>query len=185
MVENTSSIEMTQKKYSDKLYVFDKEEVSLSVVSEPVVDYSNPLFEDQDTEEDKERIRQHKQNTEANLDTEPWQEKCFSHPEKTIRLATSFSGIGAIEHAFQRLGLKHEIVFAGDIEPKCKQSYFANYKITEEQWHSDIHELDATPYLGKVDLFVGGAPCQAFSMVGKRRGFDDTRGTLCNLTKAA
>ncbi|MGM9864566.1 MAG: DNA cytosine methyltransferase, partial [Lepagella sp.] len=107
-----------------------------------------------------------------------WRDLGFSHPERKIRLATSFSGIGAIEHAFQRLGLNFEIVFAGDIDEKCRQSYFANYHIKEEQWHSDIHSLDATPYLGKVDLFVGGAPCQAFSMVGKRKGFEDTRGTL-------
>ena len=125
-----------------------------------------------------EQVRQKIQNTPNNLDKEPWSEKAFSHPERTIRLATSFSGIGAIEHAFDRLGLNHEIVFAGDIEPKCKKSYFANYPIEESQWHNDIHELDATPYKGKVDLFVGGAPCQAFSMVGKRRGFEDTRGTL-------
>lgn len=98
--------------------------------------------------------------------------------KRKIRLATSFSGIGAIEHAFQRLGLNFEIVFAGDIDDKCKKSYFANYHITEERWHSDIRELDATTFLGKVDLFVGGAPCQAFSMVGKRKGFEDTRGTL-------
>ncbi len=107
-----------------------------------------------------------------------WRDLEFSHSERKIRLATSFSGIGAIEHAFQRLGLNFEIVFAGDIDEKCKKSYFANYHITEEQWHSDIHQLDATPFLGKVDLFVGGAPCQAFSMVGKRKGFEDTRGTL-------
>lgn len=107
-----------------------------------------------------------------------WRDLEFSHPERTIRLATSFSGIGAIEHAFQRLGLKHDIVFAGDIDDKCKKSYFANYHICESQWHSDIHTFDATPYKGKVDLFVGGAPCQAFSLVGKRKGFDDTRGTL-------
>lgn len=107
-----------------------------------------------------------------------WRDLGFSHPERKIRLATSFSGIGAIEHAFQRLGLNFEIVFAGDIDEKCRQSYFANYHIKEEQWHSDIHSLDATPYLGKIDLFVGGAPCQAFSMVGKRKGFEDTRGTL-------
>lgn len=112
------------------------------------------------------------------LSTENWVEKEFSAPNKTVRLATSFSGIGAIEQAFQRLGLKHEIVFAGDIDAKVKESYFANYKITEDNWHTDIHDLDATKYKGKVDILVGGAPCQAFSMVGKRKGFDDTRGTL-------
>lgn len=120
------------------------------------------------------------QNSAANLDIDgiSWVLRGFSHPERTIRLATSFSGIGAVEHAFQRLGLKHQIVFAGDIDAKCKQTYFANYQISEEQWHTDIHEFDATPFLGKVDIFVGGAPCQAFSMVGKRGGFEDTRGTL-------
>ncbi len=107
-----------------------------------------------------------------------WTDKKDSFPNRTVRLATSFSGIGAIEHAFERLGIKHQIVFAGDIEPKCKQAYFANYNITEDRWHTDIHNFDATPYRGQVDLFVGGAPCQAFSMVGKRRGFEDTRGTL-------
>ena len=111
-------------------------------------------------------------------DNNCWANRVFSHPEKKIRLATSFSGIGAIEQAFLRLGLNFEIVFAGDIDAKCKQSYFANYDITEEQWHSDIHSMDAKPYLGKVDIFVGGAPCQAFSVVGKRKGFEDTRGTL-------
>lgn len=106
-------------------------------------------------EELKELYRRQIQNTPANLDKEPWTEKAFSHPERTIRLATSFSGIGAIEHAFKRLGLNCEIVFAGDIDPKCKQSYFANYDIREEQWHDDIHSFDAKPYKGKVDLFVG------------------------------
>lgn len=43
-----------------------------------------------------------------------------------------FSGIGAIEHALQRLKLKHRIVFADDVDAKCKQSYFANYDINEE-----------------------------------------------------
>lgn len=120
------------------------------------------------------------QNTLDNIDSKgiSWVDREFSHPNRTIRLATSFSGIGAIEYAFKRLGLKTKIVFAGDIDANCKKTYFANYDIKEEQWHTDIHELNAKPYKGKVDLFVGGAPCQAFSIVGEQRGFDDTRGTL-------
>lgn len=108
----------------------------------------------------------------------PWKELTFSHPERTIRLGTLFSGIGAIEHAFQRLGLNFEVAFASDIDAKCKQSYFANYDITEENWFTDVREFNAKPYKGKVDIIVGGAPCQAFSMVGRRLGFEDARGTL-------
>lgn len=107
-----------------------------------------------------------------------WQDRQFAYPQRTIRLATTFSGIGAIEYAFKRLGLKHEIIFAGDINDKCKESYFANYAIKDEQWHSDVHDFNAKPYRNKVDLLVGGAPCQAFSIVGDKRGFEDTRGTL-------
>lgn len=119
------------------------------------------------------------QNTKSNLDTEnDWRSLTFSHPERTIRLATSFSGIGAIEHSLHRLGLKCQIQFAGDIDANCKKAYFANYPINEEQWHDDVHNMDATPYKGKVDLLVGGAPCQAFSLRGKHGGFEDTRGTL-------
>lgn len=120
------------------------------------------------------------QNTPENIDTKGtlWVDRGFAYPNRTVRIATSFSGIGAIEYAFKRLGLKAEIQFAGDIDANCKKSYFANYDIKEEQWHTDIHQLDAKPYKGKVDLFVGGAPCQAFSIVGEQRGFEDTRGTL-------
>ena len=54
--------------------------------------------------------------------TNSWEEKSFAYPQRKIRLATSFSGIGAIEHAFQRLKLNYDIVFAGDIDDKCKKS---------------------------------------------------------------
>lgn len=120
------------------------------------------------------------QNTKANIDDSgfDWRKAVFSHPERTVRLATSFSGIGAIEHAFDRLGLNHDIIFAGDIDSDCKKAYFANYPIKENQWHTDVHNFDATPYEGQVDLLVGGAPCQAFSLRGKHGGFEDTRGTL-------
>lgn len=97
-----------------------------------------------------------------------WKDLEFSHPERTIRIGTMFSGIGAIEHAFQRLKLKHHIVFTSDIDAKCKQSYFANYDIKEEDWFDDARTFDARKYNGQIDLLIGGAPCQAFSMVGKR-----------------
>lgn len=134
-----------------------------------------------------------------------------------IKLATLFSGIGAIEQALIRMHKEYEIVFAcdnGEIdieidvnevkkdlsnidEPKqkkeyidslyqsstrkqnyVKQSYLANYKIDEDHFHYDIRFLDATPYRDKVDLLVGGSPCQSFSSVGFQGGLEDTRGTL-------
>jgi len=102
----------------------------------------------------------------------------LSRPDATIRVGTLFSGIGAVEHALGRLNLKTKIVFAGDIDPHVKKSYFSNYKIQESNWHDDVQEFDATPYRRKVDLVVGGSPCQSFSLVGKRAGLEDTRGTL-------
>lgn len=115
---------------------------------------------------------------EENLSDDNWQKKKFECAEKVVRIGTVFSGIGAIEHAFQRLKLKHKIVFAGDIDINCKKSYFANYDITEDDWFTDIRDFDAKKYKNKVDFVIGGAPCQAFSMVGKRLGFEDARGTL-------
>lgn len=107
-----------------------------------------------------------------------WREKEFSNPNATIRIGTMFSGIGAIEYALKRLNLNSEIQFASDIDNFAKQSYFANYEIAESNWYNDVHDINGKKYKGKLDLLVGGSPCQSFSMVGKRRGFDDTRGTL-------
>ena len=60
------------------------------------------------------------QNTQNNIEAKKdWRQLKFSHPERTIRLATSFSGIGAIEQSLHRLGLKYQIQFAGDIDNKC------------------------------------------------------------------
>lgn len=111
-------------------------------------------------------------------EVENWIDKKFSNPNATIRLATMFSGIGSIEHALKRLNLNEEIVFACDNDKYVKQSYFANYEISESSWYDDVKEIDGTKYEGKIDLLVGGSPCQSFSMVGKRKGFEDTRGTL-------
>lgn len=107
-----------------------------------------------------------------------WTEKEFNNPHKTVKIGTLFSGIGAIEYAFKRLNLSTEIIFASDIDKFVKESYFANYEIDESNWYNDVNEINGEKYRNKVDLLVGGSPCQSFSMVGKRKGLEDTRGTL-------
>lgn len=59
-----------------------------------------------------------------------------------------------------------------------KKSYFANYAIDEEKWFEDIRFINGKPYKNKIDFFVGGSPCQSFSIIGKKAGLEDARGTL-------
>ena len=107
-----------------------------------------------------------------------WVTKKLLYPNRTIHLATMFSGIGAVEFALKRLKLKTNIVFAADNDKFVKESYFANYKIDEKSWYNDVYDIKGKKYKNQIDLLVGGSPCQSFSMVGKRRGLEDTRGTL-------
>lgn len=131
-----------------------------------------------------------------------------------IRLATVFSGIGAIEQALLKNKEKYKIIFACDNGERyvnidknkekelkkldintrtqevkkiydetkknnyVKQSYFANYDINECDWYEDIRFIDGKYYKNKIDLFVGGSPCQSFSIIGKKAGLNDARGTL-------
>lgn len=66
-----------------------------------------------------------------------------------------------------------------------KKTFMANY--TPGCFFEDVKLLDGRDFNGKVDLFVGGSPCQSFSIAGFKGGFSDTRGTLfyeyCRLVK--
>jgi len=50
-----------------------------------------------------------------------------------LKIGTVFSGIGAFEQAFNKLNIKHQILFACDNDRFVKQSYFANYDINDNR----------------------------------------------------
>ena len=90
-----------------------------------------------------------------------------------------FSGIGGFRSALENNG--HECLAFAEIDKYARQSYKAIYNTeNEEEWHdvTRITDDDFRYYQNKADIITGGFPCQAFSIAGKRAGFEDTRGTL-------
>ena len=70
------------------------------------------------------------------------------------------------------------LYFGQESRNKVKLSYMGNYALPDKDFHWNVAFLNGRQYAGEVDLFVGGSPCQSFSLVGKQRGLEDTRGTL-------
>ncbi|HET8686173.1 MAG TPA: DNA (cytosine-5-)-methyltransferase, partial [Methanosarcina sp.] len=95
-----------------------------------------------------------------------------------MRIGTLFSGIGSPEQAAQRVWDNSELVFACEWDKFARQSFKANYEIAEEHFHKDINDMDGHQYAGKVNIIVGGSPCQDFSIAGLRAGVDGHRGQL-------
>ncbi len=83
-----------------------------------------------------------------------------------------FAGIGGIRIPFQNLGGK--CVFSSEIDKYAAQTYEANYG---EKPSGDITKISAES-IPDFDILLAGFPCQAFSIAGKRKGFEDTRGTM-------
>lgn len=59
-----------------------------------------------------------------------------------------------------------------------KKSYLANYDMDETHYYHNVRFLEGEEYKGKVDLFVGGSPCQSFTLLGYQKGLEEARGTL-------
>ena len=134
-----------------------------------------------------------------------------------IKLATLFSGVGAIEEALKKLKIQYKMVFAADNgerelktsadeiisqtsgmslleknlfiedlylkeskkENFMQKQYLANFDVPAGHYYQDVRFLDGNIYKDEqIDLLVGGSPCQSFSVIGKRGGLEDTRGTL-------
>lgn len=86
--------------------------------------------------------------------------------------------LNSIEDYSEKKAFVDNLYKGKESQNKVKMSYMENYKIEEKNFHWNVSFLDGTQYRDQVDLFVGGSPCQSFSLVGKQRGLEDTRGTL-------
>ena len=96
-----------------------------------------------------------------------------------LKYFSTFSGIGgfevAIEGAAQSAGIQVECVGYSEIDKFADSVY--KYHFPGATNYGDITRI-RTKDLPNFDLLVGGFPCQPFSSAGKRKGFNDTRGTL-------
>lgn len=104
-----------------------------------------------------------------------WDEESHVTPVREFTSVELFAGGGGLALGIHKAGFKHILLNEFD-KDAC-----ATLKGNMPEWNvvqGDIHEVDFTPYRGKVDLLTGGFPCQAFSYAGKRLGFEETRGTL-------
>lgn len=85
-----------------------------------------------------------------------------------------FAGIGGFRMALQNLG--GQCVFSSEWDAQAQKTYYANYG---EVPFGDITSEYTKQYIpDSFDILCAGFPCQAFSLAGKRLGFEETRGTL-------
>ena len=176
-----------------------KEPLDNSVVEDDLIAYQRDLFEPQIEEEQLENSsNQTKSNDIIRVAT------VFSgigSPEQAlIRLNVPHKIIFACDNGERLIDCDYEEEYSivkslssskekreyVDALYKCKtrqtnyvqQSYLANYQIENDNFFQDVKLLDGTDFENQVDLFVGGSPCQSFSIAGARGGLEDTRGTL-------
>lgn len=92
--------------------------------------------------------------------------------QKSFRTLDLFAGVGGIRLGFEKAGF--ETVFANDFEKQCKDTYDLNFK-SSKLIVEDIRKIGVDD-LPEFDFVLGGFPCQAFSIAGYRKGFDDDKG---------
>ena len=95
-----------------------------------------------------------------------------------IRFIDLFCGIGGFRQAMNEACFENDLipqcVFSSDIDPFCQDSYEANFGDRPLGDITKISEMDIPDH----EILFAGFPCQPFSIIGQRRGFDDIRGTL-------
>lgn len=91
---------------------------------------------------------------------------------KKMKFIDLFAGIGGFRYALESFGCK--CVFSSEWDKYCQESYNLNFG---EIPYGDITKIDEKD-IPSFDILCAGFPCQPFSISGKQKGFEDTRGTL-------
>lgn len=93
---------------------------------------------------------------------------------KKLTVGSLFAGVGGTCIGFKDAGF--DVVWANELDPHAAKTYRENFPETE-MIEQDITTLNPET-LKKVDILLAGFPCQAFSIAGYRKGFEDERGNL-------
>ena len=99
-----------------------------------------------------------------------------------MRVLSLFDGMGCTRIALDRAGIPVTKYYASEIDKYAIQVAQANYpdivQIGDITSQAFANWLNAVAPQGKIDLLVGGSPCQGFSFAGKQLNFDDPRSKL-------
>lgn len=184
MKESISIEEFDKKKF--KIRFVDEEDNRKAVITHYLHNYDNGVkdhFHEEASEYIDQIVKYKNEEEKLNLVSEEALQQLlfevetvpFPTPKNyTFKFIDLFAGIGGFRMAMQNLGGK--CVFTSEWDENAKKTYRANYGETP---FGDITKERTKNYIpDDFDVLCAGFPCQAFSIAGKRGGFEDTRGTL-------
>ena len=93
-----------------------------------------------------------------------------------MKLLDLFSGIGGFHKGLERAGFKFDWVGYSDIDKYANKQY--KRRFPDATGLGSVTDVQCENLPDDITILCGGFPCQAFSIAGRRKGFDDTRGTL-------
>lgn len=91
-----------------------------------------------------------------------------------MNVVSFFAGCGGLDLGFEKAGFR--VIWANDVEPHCRATYIRNHPNTEFVL-GDICKIDPN-IIPDCDGFIGGPPCQSWSVGGLQKGLEDVRGQL-------
>ena len=107
-----------------------------------------------------------------------------NNDNKVLHFIDLFAGLGGIRLGFQQAladhGLKGKCLFTAEIKPHALRAYNHNFP-GEYVKYTNVTEIKKTD-IGDFNILLGGFPCQAFSLAGARKGFDDDYKGMCRGT---